>query len=258
MTEFSTVRYQEVAMAQARAESDVSRRPAAAPAFAPAQNGSGSEPKLDRILRNLAAHALEETGAFSVAIGLEREGAMICRAVAGLPLADLGAPINTESGLTGMAVRLHMSQWCTDTESDARVDAEVCRWFGLRSIIVVPVRSGDTVIGIFAIFSENPDAFSLGDLNTVKKLSHWAAEAVETTGNAAPQTIASPIAGPDYPGETQRGGGDGEREQEQAKGIKNYVVRMRRGTGLALNALMGVFRGRSESNPTSSSGPRDG
>ena len=58
-----------------------------------------------------------------------------------------------------MAIRRQMSQWCNDTESDARVDIEVCRLLGLRSIIVAPVRSRETVVGVFAIFSMNPDAF---------------------------------------------------------------------------------------------------
>src|SRR5947199_1370575 len=77
--------------------------------------------KLDRILQNLVRRALQETRASSAAIGVMQD-AMICRAAAGLPLAHVGAPIDIESGLTAMAVRREMSQWCSDTESDARVD----------------------------------------------------------------------------------------------------------------------------------------
>ena len=78
--------------------------------------------RLDRILQILAERALLETGATSVAIGLLRDGAVTCRATAGLPMTAVGDPINRETGLTGLAIRRQMSQWCNDTESDARVD----------------------------------------------------------------------------------------------------------------------------------------
>ena len=139
------------------------------------------ELKLDRLLNDVAAKALQATGATGVAIGLGREDAMICYAATGLPFADLGVRINTESGLTAAAIRRQMSQWCSDTESDSRVDIEVCRQLGARSIIVVPVCVRDTVVGVIAIFSANPDAFSLRHLNSVKELAQLASEAIETT-----------------------------------------------------------------------------
>src|SRR5690349_16941650 len=105
--------------------------------------------KLDRIFEILAERALHETGATSVAIGLLRDGGVTCRAVAGLPLTEIGDPIHRKTGLTGLAIRRQMSQWCSDTESDARVDKEACRQLGVRSIIVVPVFVQDDVVGVF-------------------------------------------------------------------------------------------------------------
>jgi len=137
--------------------------------------------KLDRIFDILAERALQETGATSVAIGLLRDGGVNCRVTAGLPMIEVGDPINRKTGLTALAIHRQMSQWCSDTESDARVDQEVCRQLGVRSIIVVPVSVQDDVVGVFAIFSVNPDAFSLADLNAVKKLSHRISAAVEPT-----------------------------------------------------------------------------
>jgi hypothetical protein len=161
-----------------------SKLPQASPAasFAPAD-------RLDRIFDTLAERALQETAATSVAIGLLRDGGVTCRATAGLPISAVGEPINRETGLTGLAIRREMSQWCSDTESDERVDQEVCRQLGVRSIIVVPVFVQDAVVGVFAIFSGDPDALSLADLNTVKKLSHW-------VGQAVGYTILKPPAAP--------------------------------------------------------------
>jgi putative methionine-R-sulfoxide reductase with GAF domain len=168
------------------AERDASQLHPGTQAFPP-------EDKLDRVLHNLSLLALQETRASSVAIGLVREDAVICRAVAGHPLADVGAPINVESGLAAMAIRREMSQWCSDTESDVRVDIDVCRRLGVRSMIIVPVRSQDLVVGIFAIFSGAPDAFCLANLNTVKKLAHWAGEAIDKTIRIVPPQPVAPI-----------------------------------------------------------------
>lgn len=145
--------------------------------------------KLDRILHNLSLLALQETRASSVAIGLVHEDSVICRAVAGHPLAEVGSPINVESGLAAMAISREMSQWCSDTESDMRVDVDVCRRLGVRSMIIAPVRSRERVVGIFAIFSGASDAFSLANLNTVKKLAHWAGEAIDETMPVVPKPV---------------------------------------------------------------------
>jgi GAF domain-containing protein len=167
----------------ARADSELPQASRAA-GFAPAD-------KLDRILDILAERALQDTGATSVAVGLIRDGGVICRATAGLPITEVGDPINGETGLTGLAIRRQMSQWCCDTESDPRVDQVVCRRLGVRSIIVVPVSVQDDVVGVFAAFSGSPDAFSLADLNAIKKVSHWASASVEhIIVKTSPATIA--------------------------------------------------------------------
>jgi len=206
------------------------------PFFAAREKAMREETKLDRILSDIAACALQATGATGVAIGLGRKDAMICRAAAGLSFPDLGVRINTESGLTAAAIRRQMSQWCSDTESDSRVDVEVCRRLEVRSIIVVPVCSWDTVVGVFAIFAANPDAFSLGDLNRVKELAQRASEAIETTvGNTVPQTIAPAIVRPDHLGGEHRV----DVYSERAHGVEpwNYVVTIRRAMVLALLML---------------------
>jgi GAF domain-containing protein len=183
------------------------------------------EPKLDRILNDVAAKALQATGATGVAIGLGREDAMICYAATGLPFADLGVRINTESGLTAAAIRRQMSQWCSDTESDSRVDIEVCRQLGARSIIVVPVCVRDTVVGVIAIFSAKPDAFSLRDLNSVKELAELASEAIETT---TVENIALPATAPAITPLEDLVRGTGEVK------LREYAMRIHRAIVLAL------------------------
>ena len=184
MTAPYTVPHRGLKVPRLRADNELSQASPAS-AFAPAE-------RLDRIFDILAERALQETGAIGVAIGLISDGTVTCRTTAGRPITAVGDPINHETGLTGLAIRRQMSQWCSDTESDPRVDHEVCRQLGLRSIIVVPVSVQDAVVAVFAIFSGNPDAFSLADLNAVKKLSHWVGEAVGQTIRKNPTVTISP------------------------------------------------------------------
>ena len=54
------------------------------------------------------------------------------------------------------------------------------------------------MVGVFAIFSPNPDALSLADLNAVKKLSHWVSEAVKyTVREPSPLTVSPAIVDPE-------------------------------------------------------------
>jgi hypothetical protein len=120
-----------------------------------------------------------------------QEEAVICRATAGRPLTGIGSPINCETGLTGLAIRRQMSQWCNDAEYDGRVDIGACRHFGIRSIIVTPIYDLDVVIGIFSIFSPDIDAFSLANVSGVKILAEQVTEAIESTvGHLRPPVSA--------------------------------------------------------------------
>src|ERR1044072_7374981 len=47
-----------------------------------------------------------------------------------------------------------------DTETDPRVDAEVCRVLRIRSIATVPVRSNNATVGLLEVFSTEPRAFT--------------------------------------------------------------------------------------------------
>ena len=228
-----TVLDQHLKVPSSQVRIDVSNHAAGVP-FLITRDAMRNEPKLDCILNDVAARVLQATGATSVVIGLGRVDAMICCATAGLPFPDLEVRINTELGLTAVAIRRQMSQWCNDTESDSRVDVEVCRQLGVRSIIVVPVCVRDTVVGVIAIFSANSDAFSLGDLNSVKELAQLASEAIETTtvGNIAQPTTAPAATRPEYLGRGHLG--DVNSVQTCGVELRKYAMRIRRAIVLAL------------------------
>jgi TonB family protein len=150
-----------------------------------AQGFESTELALDLILHDIAEQACQATGATGAAIALQREGEMVCRAAAGATAPDLGVRINTESGLSGACVREQRTQWCLDTEIDARVDAEACRRLGVRSIAVMPIFDRGSLVGVFEIFSPQPEAFSEQHLRILQDMARWVTEAVQSAADKA-------------------------------------------------------------------------
>ena len=102
--------------------------------------GTGSfDLALDLVLNEVVEQARLLTGATGAAIALMRDGEMVCRATSGKDAPELGVRLETTSGLSGACLQSGQIQQCSDTETDARVNAEACRLLGLRSIVVLPL-----------------------------------------------------------------------------------------------------------------------
>ena len=123
---------------------------------------AGFPPELafDLVLNELVVRAVEATGASSAALALVRGDEMVCRAATGQHAPDLGVPLNTHDGLSGACLHTRQPQLCVDAESDLRVDADIARRLGIRSILIVPVLDDDDLIGVLEVFSSEPAAFS--------------------------------------------------------------------------------------------------
>ena len=140
-------------------------------------------------LNEIVVQACVATGATGAAIALARGDEFICRASTGNTAPDLGVRLNIDQGLSAFCVHTGEVQRCDDSEHDARVDAEVCRHLGVRSVLVVPIVYGEFLLGIFEIFSPEPFAFFDRDIQTVVTLSRrvLAALGILTPVEAPPQ-----------------------------------------------------------------------
>ena len=115
--------------------------------------------EIDAILQKISEAALKLTGATGAAIATWKDGAVVCRATCGVGAPPLGAQLSVESGISGHCLRSGLAQHCGETEADPRVDAELCRQLGLRSVAVLPIRGWRGVNGILEVFSTEPRAF---------------------------------------------------------------------------------------------------
>ena len=131
---------------------------------------SGSQP-LETLADAVADAARVLSGADGTALGLETKGMILCRARSGEIAPPIGAPISAESGISGECLRTATMLVCHDAITDARVDTEVCRRLGIRSVAAVPVRGPMGAAGILEAFSARPNSFDGDALRSLRELA---------------------------------------------------------------------------------------
>ena len=139
---------------------------------------------LDGALQWIAEQTLQAARATGTAIAIGTREEMVCRASFGAA-PSLGVRLQAESGLSGECVRTGLLVRCDDTETDARVDAAVCRSLDLRAAVLVPVFAGEELRGVLEVFSDRPRAFGTADLHRFR-----------TTSVLIAKVIAPPVAIP--------------------------------------------------------------
>jgi putative methionine-R-sulfoxide reductase with GAF domain len=114
---------------------------------------------LDEVLQLVAERAVAITGADGLAIALAENNEIVLRAAAGTVRPDLGARIDGDSTFSGACFRTAQIMSCDDTETDTRVNLQVCRRLGARSMIAVPLCGPTRRIGLVQAFSAQPFGF---------------------------------------------------------------------------------------------------
>jgi putative methionine-R-sulfoxide reductase with GAF domain len=124
----------------------------------------------DAVLTFVAERATSLIGVDGAALALFAGDQMICRARAGEPAPPLGVPVDIKHGLSGECVRSGLPVSCNDAENDPRVDPEVCRVLGIRSLMAVPIVSDFRVVGLLEIFCSYPRVFTPSDETVLRRL----------------------------------------------------------------------------------------
>jgi len=150
-----------------RSDSEDVLEAAASPTAVPEDGDLVRDPALD----DLTEQACLQTNATGAAVALASGDDFVCVATTGDTAPDFGARLNTQSGLSAICLLTREMQHCDDTETDPRVNAQVCRQLGVRSVLVVPLLQGERLVGLFEIFSPVPQAFSDQDIQMLYSLS---------------------------------------------------------------------------------------
>ena len=103
---------------------------------------------------------------------------MVYRAASGVAERHLGMRLNRSGSLSGRCILEGRSLVCEDSETDSRVDREACRRVGLRSMIVMPLRHHDQVVGVLKVLAPAPRAFDETDVQVLELMSGLVAAAM--------------------------------------------------------------------------------
>ena len=169
---------------------------------------------------------LHASGA-AIALTAKDPGVMICRASAGPSAPPVGATLQVGSGFSGECVRTGTMLRCDDAETDALVDRESCRALGIRSMLAVPVRMGEKVIGLLEVFSAEAGAFGENDSTVLQRFAETILAAIKRAARESftPPPAPKPFVAPPgsvlfaYPPEESREKDEtqGKKENERGK-----------------------------------------
>jgi TonB family protein len=132
---------------------------------------SDSNVSLEAILNSIVLAARLVTYADGAAIAMRRDNLVVCQARSGDMAPELGSELDADSHISGQCLRTGGTLRCHDTNNDPRVDAEVCRSVGLRSVAVVPVGKTPAVSGVLEAFSAQPNAFDDTQIESLEELA---------------------------------------------------------------------------------------
>jgi putative methionine-R-sulfoxide reductase with GAF domain len=134
---------------------------------------------LDATLQLLAERAQYLTGAMGASISLREGREIVCRASAGRAAPEVGAEIETDSGLIAESFRTSQLVRCDDADSDPRANRDSCKELGVKSVMVMPLLREQEVMGVFELVADRASAFEERDAAALTRLAEMALTAVE-------------------------------------------------------------------------------
>lgn len=127
---------------------------------------------LGAVMRFVTENAADDlTQADGAMIELADGDEMVCRAAAGCALSSLGMRIPRSGSLSGRCVALSVPLRCNECDINHCVDHVACCAAGARSMLAVPLKHADMVVGVLKIFSRRPRAFHKTDADVLGLLS---------------------------------------------------------------------------------------
>jgi diguanylate cyclase (GGDEF)-like protein/PAS domain S-box-containing protein len=142
-----------------------------------------------RVMDVTTESAQKLTCAAAAVVELREGDFMVYRSVSGAATASLGVKLDLHTSLSGRAVLEDRILACVDADTDPRVNREMCRKVGARSMLCVPLAHGGTAVGVLKVFSPEPSWFDDEDIGTLELMVGFIAAA--TTHAVAQRALYS-------------------------------------------------------------------
>ena len=138
--------------------------------------------KLGFDLGNVMQFVVERTfpiiHADGAVIELEDGQELVYRAVAGIAKNQLGLRLKVDTSLSGLCLRTGEILSCVDSDVDTRVDQLACKKVGLRSMILIPLKYENEIVGVLKAISALPNKFHQTEIDLLVILSEVVAAAM--------------------------------------------------------------------------------
>ncbi|MDN5697049.1 MAG: PAS domain S-box protein [Rubrobacter sp.] len=129
-------------------------------------------------------------GADGAAVELVEGDELVYRAASGMLASHLGMRLKIDASISGLSIRTGQLLRSDDTEADERVDREVCKKIGARSMIVVPLDHDRATVGVLKVSSAQPGAFGEEEVYTLQLMTALIAAGMSHTAQfEAEQTL---------------------------------------------------------------------
>jgi signal transduction histidine kinase/CheY-like chemotaxis protein len=115
---------------------------------------------LDQFIASVPSELIELTGAEGAVFERLQDHELVYAAAAGLLRSQLGFRMPAAGSLSGECLARMEVLVSADTDLDPRVNGAACRATGIRSMVVAPVISGKTALGVLKIAASQPGALS--------------------------------------------------------------------------------------------------
>ena len=130
---------------------------------------------LDAVMDLVVRRAQDLTEATAGVMELVEGEQMVYSVVSGAAAPFTGTRLDIATSFSGLCVAEDRPLYSEDTASDPRVDREAAQRVGAGSMICVPLRHNDAVVGVLKVYAAEPRAFTDDDLDTLGLLAGIAA-----------------------------------------------------------------------------------
>ncbi|HEV2324751.1 MAG TPA: sensor domain-containing diguanylate cyclase [Terracidiphilus sp.] len=144
---------------------------------------------LARITATVVDRLPSLTNATGAIVEYVEDDQMVTRGVSGFSESLLGVRAQRDGSLSGLCTRQNRILQTDDTEVDPRVDREICRMAGIRSMLVAPLNHNGTVVGVLKIASNRTGAFTPQDKRVLTMMSELIAAAMYNAGRTQSDTL---------------------------------------------------------------------
>lgn len=134
----------------------------------------------DSVLPGLLRRVVGGVGADVGVLVLSDEGGLVARAAVGFPGTTVeGVRVRRGQGVTHAAVAERGPVVVPDAEGDYRVEEPYLKEGGVRSVVAVPMMSGEDLVGVVLVGYRSPHAFPAAEVQRLEAIVRRTTQAIE-------------------------------------------------------------------------------